>query len=256
MLLLHSRSGHRKSALPTKHQEKTTQVKWRKTSGLRNHGADREHFHNPSPPLSKMIEKPTPTPYAPSLKPLPSDLRPHVLARDRLRLWWPVSARNTLDQHGTPTNLTTTDLERVKDVLEGAWADSTKEAYGAGLLIFHVFCDWKNIPDEQRAPASPLLISAFISTITGACSGKSINNYVHGIRAWHVLHGVEWRMDTAELSTLLKAADKATPLSSRRSKRTPFTIDFILTIHSNLDLSTPLHAAVFACLTTTFYTAS
>ena len=203
-----------------------------------------------------MIEKPTPTPYAPSLKPLPSDLRPHVLARDRLRLWRPLSARNTLDQHGIPTNLTTADLERVKDVLEGAWADSTKEAYGAGLLIFHVFCDRKSIPDEQRAPASPVLISAFISTITGACSGKSINNYVHGIRAWHVLHSVEWRMDTAELSTLLKAADKATPPSSRRSKRTPFTIDFILTIRNNLDLSTPLHAAVFACLTTIFYTAS
>ena len=63
-------------------------------------------------------------------------------------------------------------------------------------------------------------------------------------------------MDMAELSTLLKAADKATPPSSRRSKRTPFTIDFILTIRNNLDLSTPLHAAVFACLTTIFYTAS
>ena len=63
-------------------------------------------------------------------------------------------------------------------------------------------------------------------------------------------------MDMTELSTLLKAADKVTPPSSRRSKRTPFTIYFILTIHSNLDLSTPLHATIFACLTTIFYTAS
>ena len=46
--------------------------------------------------------------------------------------------------------LTTTDLERVKEVLEGAWADSTKEAYGAGLLIFHVFCDRKNISNEEQ----------------------------------------------------------------------------------------------------------
>ena len=63
-------------------------------------------------------------------------------------------------------------------------------------------------------------------------------------------------MDAAELSALLKAADKVTPPSARRSKRTPFTIDFITTIREKLDLTSPLHAAVFACLTTTFYTAA
>lgn len=122
--------------------------------------------------------------------------------------------------------------------------------------MYHVFCDRKGISEENRAPACPILIAAFISTIAGAYSGNSVSNYVHGVRAWHTLHGVDWRMDAAELATLLKAADKVTPPSARRPKRTPFTIDFITAIRGKLDLTSPLHAAVFACLTTTFYTAA
>jgi hypothetical protein len=110
-----------------------------------------------------------------------------------------------------PVNLAANDLERIKGLLEEAWAGSTRESYGSGLLVYHVFCDRKGIPEEHRAPASPVLIAAFISTIAGAYSGNSVNNYLHGIRAWHILHGVEWKMDAAELATLLKAAEKTAP---------------------------------------------
>lgn len=166
----------------------------------------------------------------PSLTPSPSTLRPHVPARDRLRLWRPSAARNTLDAHGIPINLDASDLERVKEVLELAWAESTRESYGSGLLVFHVFCDRKTIPEDQRAPACPLLIAAFISTIAGAYAGKSINNYVFGVRAWHILHGVEWRVNALELKSLLKAAENAAPASSKRPKRVPYTVNFMLSI--------------------------
>ncbi|KAF8951390.1 DNA breaking-rejoining enzyme [Flammula alnicola] len=221
----------------------------------RKAGTERERF-NTTIALNTASSKSRPAPYAKDLQPLPSAHRPHVLARERLRLWLPLNRRNTLDASGTPTNLAPADLQRIQEVLENAWAESTRESYGTGLLIYHVFCDRKVISEQQKAPASPILIASFIATIAGAYSGKSISNYVYGVRAWHILHGINWNVDDAEITTLLKAAEKATPASSKRKKRTPYTPDFISAIRSKLDLNNPLHAAVYACLTTSFYSAA
>jgi hypothetical protein len=38
--------------------------------------------------------------------------------------------------------------------------------------------------------------------------------------------------------------------------RRPFTVDHIASLHTQLDLSSPLEVAVYACLTTTFYSAA
>lgn len=194
-----------------------------------------------------------PAPYTPALTPAPSNLRPHVLAGDRIACWKPVSPRSSRDELGQQTNITTSDLSRILDVMVGGWGEGTLEVYGSGLLVFHVFCDQKQIPEEQRAPASPLLIASFISTIAGAYSGSTIANYLYGVRAWHILHGVRWQMNPAEVETLLKGAEKAAPPLSKRKKRRPYTKDFMCAILRHLDVSTPLHAAVYACLTTTFW---
>jgi len=55
------------------------------------------------------------------------------------------------------------------------------------------------------------------------------------------------------MDAILKAAEKVTPASSRRKKRRPYTLDFMLAIHRHLDLQKPLDSAVFACLTTCFF---
>ncbi|KAF8834384.1 hypothetical protein BDN67DRAFT_985360 [Paxillus ammoniavirescens] len=81
-----------------------------------------------------------------------------------------------------------TYIQQIYDIISNAWADSTKEVYGSGLLIFHIFCDSKSIPEVQRAPANPTLISAFLSTLTGLYSGSTISNYLHGVRVWHIIH--------------------------------------------------------------------
>ena len=81
-----------------------------------------------------------------------------------------------------------------------------------------VFCDKKSIPEADRAPVSQLLLMSFISTLAAAYSGSAISNYVCGIRAWHLLHGIPWKIDKPELDTLLKAAEKLTPPSSKRKK--------------------------------------
>lgn len=109
----------------------------------------------------------------------------------------------------------------MKDVLEHAWAESTQNSYGSGLLVYHVFCDLKGISDEQRAPASNVLLQAFISSVAGAYSGKTLNNYVMAIRAWHILHGVEWKLDKPVIDALLEVAENLAPATSKRKKCVP-----------------------------------
>jgi hypothetical protein len=46
---------------------------------------------------------------------------------------------NILDEH----------LNHILEVIGSSWAISTKETYGAGLLVFHVYCNSLNIPEHQ-----------------------------------------------------------------------------------------------------------
>jgi hypothetical protein len=164
-----------------------------------------------------------------------------------------MASRNNLDPRGKPTNVSETDIKRIGEVMELVWEPSTLESYGSGLLTYHVWCDVRVIPEEQRAPLSPIVAAAFVSTLAGAYSWKTIRNYFYGVRAWHIFHGVKWEMNEPEMEALLKAAEKATPESSKRKKRTPYTLPFVLAIRAQLNLDNPFEAAVYACLTTVFY---
>ena len=148
------------------------------------------------------------------------------------------------------------DLPHIFDVMSNAWAGSTRESYSAGLLVYHVFCDKKGIPEELRAPTSQDIITSLVASLAGSYSGSTISNYIHGIRAWHILHGLQWRPDRLELEAVLRAAERLTPSSSKRKKRQPYTPDFIAKLRLQLALDDPFDAAVFACLTTCFYAAA
>ena len=198
-------------------------------------------------PTSSSEKHPRPAPYCKSLVPLPSPLRPHCPANQRLRLWRPLVPR---DQRSS--QVSDEDLKRIQDVMAHAELD-THATYASSLLNFMVFCDQKNIPEKDRAPASQLLIMSFVSTLAAAYSGSAISNYVYGVRAWHLLHSIPWKISKPKLEALLKAAEKLTPSSSRRKKQCPYTTDFMLAIRNNLDLDSPLGASAFACLTTCFF---
>lgn len=141
-------------------------------------------------------------------------------------------------------------------MLENAWAESTRELYGTGLLLYHVFCDKKGVTEVFRAPASALLITSFISTMAGTYSGSAVSNYVSGVHAWHLLHGLPWHVNITEQALALKAAERLAPATSSRKQRVPFTTDYMATLLKHLDTTKPLHAAVYACLTTTFFAAA
>jgi hypothetical protein len=96
-----------------------------------------------------------------------------------------------------------------------AWASSTQEAYGSGILAFHIYCDSRSIEVPAWAPASSELISAFISDLARSYSGKTIASYIHGMRAWHILHGKSWSLDNNKIDAMLKAAKNLTLSSSK-----------------------------------------
>ena len=73
-----------------------------------------------------------------------------------------------------------------------AWEEDTREAYGTGLLMWHCFCNSRATPEQQRAPADQASLSAFVAHLAAAYSSKTITNYLHGIRAWHVLNSIPW----------------------------------------------------------------
>ena len=195
-----------------------------------------------------------PAQHAKDLCPIPSPRRPHVLASECLQLW--ILLHGWESATDTPSSLTSDDVRQIAIVMGKSWEESTLAAYGSGLLNFHVYCDQKGIPEEECTPASPILANAFISSLAGTYSGSTIDNYVYGVWAWHILHGVRWQMDTAELEALLRVAEKSAPPSSRRKKRVPYTMDFILAVRRHLKLDQPQDAAVYSCLTTTFYMAA
>jgi hypothetical protein len=122
--------------------------------------------------------------------------------------------------------------------------------------VFHVFCDLRGVPEKQRCPADPLLMLTFISSCAGSYSGKTLANYFYAIRAWHTLHGAPWLMKAAEMKAALDGAAILAPPSSKRPKRAPLTLATISALATKFDLTKPLDAAVFACLTTTFFSAA
>jgi hypothetical protein len=178
------------------------------------------------------------------------------MGRDRLRMWKPVGVRAGLESDGTHASLTEADIDRVAQVLALGWEEGTAGAYGSGLLVYHVFCDLRAIPEAQRAPTSKIIITSFVTTLAGAYSHRTISSYVFGVRAWHILHGMTWSVNRDELAVALRAAARLAPPSSKRKERQPYTVEHMEKLSRFLDPNDTLDAAVFACLTITFYAAA
>ena len=144
-------------------------------------------------------------------------------------------------------------LNRILEVIGASWADSTKELYSTGLLIFHVCCDINHIPELERCPISQALPLSFLSSCAGAYSGSAIANYAAGIRVWHLLHGHLWKINSDELKHTLQGASCLVPRSSKQAKRPPMTVEDIKIIRTHLNFDDPGDAAIYACMVVTFY---
>jgi hypothetical protein len=99
-----------------------------------------------------------------------------------------------------PTNLT----QRMETVMASSWATSTLETYGTGLLAMFEFIEVAGIPSTNQVPVTPTLLKAFVTTLAGEYSASMIKNYVNGVRAWHIIHGLPWQEQECELEALAK----------------------------------------------------
>lgn len=158
-----------------------------------------------------------------------------------------------MDNGGNPISLGEQDLERVQKVLGEAYAPQTRSTYETGLFAFHLFCDHKNISEEHRAPVDQTVLASFTSTLVGTYGGNTIRNYVCGIRAWHIIHGIKWDVNNNEMEILLKAGQKLSPKEARRKTKEPWTMDYLTTICQSLKWDKPKDAAVLACLKMAFW---
>src|SRR6266849_10715085 len=184
---------------------------------------------------------------SPTHCPLPPS-RPHCSAKDRLLRWRPL-----LTTSASPSS---EDLEKQYRLTALAWEPSTLASYASGLLVFHTWADSKGLPEYERAPASQDTLASFITDLAGAYAGDTIANYVQGLRAWHKIYDIPWKVDELHIQTLLKGARKSTPKALKIPKRLPLLVSDIVSVRAHLDLKQPLDAAIYACLTTTFFTAA
>jgi hypothetical protein len=177
-------------------------------------------------------------------------LRPRIAAADRLFAWRTphgISHDNALLEQ-LPEQL----VESAKLSIRGALAPSTRSTYAAGILRFNQFCDRWSIPETDRMPASYALLCAFIGEYKGAVSGKTIKTWLSGVRAFHLVNRGEWLGDDTWVKMARTSANKE-GARYKRPLRAPVSIEHLLTLLRALDISTPLHAAVWAVATTTFF---
>lgn len=199
------------------------------------------------PSLSRNVDHPNTTRQNQS-----NEARPPVLAQHQLLQWKPHSAIPPEPNPGT-FQLPLADQSAVAQVLSNAWQESTLRVYGGGLMHYHLYCDTMRVPEAQRTPCSPDLLAGFITSLTGAYASSTISNYVAGVQAWHRIHRLPWRIDKKELALLLRAADRLAPHAATQPLRLPYTVRHIEMLYTVFDLSKPRDAAVWACLTTAFY---
>jgi hypothetical protein len=156
----------------------------------------------------------------------------------------------------TDDSFSSEDLDKRYRLTALAWEPSTLTSYASGLLVFHTWGDSKSLSEEERAPVSHDTLASFVTDLAGAYAGDTIANYVQGVRAWHRIYNIPWNIDDLHIQTMLKGARKSTPEALKIPKRQPLLIEDMLAVRAHLNLSLPLDAAFFACLTTTFFTAA
>ena len=180
----------------------------------------------------------------------PSFFRPPVTAIHRLSSWsspYALRQRRQLESTLSPSL-----ADMAYRVVQGAFAPSTRSTYAAGILRFNEFCDIWKVSEEARMPASPALLAAFVGQVRGRYAGGTVRTWLSGIRAWHVMHQADWHGDHEWVHNARISANKEGTLF-KRPLRAPVSIEHLRVLHNALDLSDPLHAAIWAVATVTFF---
>ncbi|KAG1851985.1 hypothetical protein C8R48DRAFT_749849 [Suillus tomentosus] len=152
----------------------------------------------------------------------PSVHCPHVLARDRVRLW---SVPHSTTFHSSLLRqLPLEDIVQLLDIMLASVEIKTRENYGSSLLRFYQY-------------------SSFVA---------SWPNWLAGLHFWHNLHGAPWNGHSLVRSATAGLA-KLVPSTSKRPRRPPVTLEHMHSLFRHLDLSNVFDASVFAIASTAFW---
>ncbi|KAJ7606933.1 hypothetical protein DFH06DRAFT_1018882 [Mycena polygramma] len=178
-----------------------------------------------------------------------NELRRHVAALDRLRVWSSPYAQehDTLFRATMPEDV----VNRTYAVIAASWAEGSLGSYAAGLLRYQQFCDYCKTSERDRMPASHLLLSSFISHYVGTVGGGTVKLWMSGVKAWHDLNGAKWEGEDRWIELARRTANKE-GTAFKKDQRPPVTIEHMVALRAMLDLSNPLDAAVWAIATAAF----
>lgn len=141
---------------------------------------------------------------------------------------------------------------RVSRAIRCGWADSTVGRYSGTIKEFIRFCHAERVPDHLRFPADEFVLCAFAASSLGRHAGATSRARISALKAWHIAHNVEWK-GSARLRYVLNGVHNSAPSSSRRPPRPPINAIMLSQLVENLDLNSPLDAAVAACAATAFW---
>ncbi|KIL56020.1 hypothetical protein M378DRAFT_201055 [Amanita muscaria Koide BX008] len=133
-----------------------------------------------------------------------------------------------------------------------AWAPATRQRYDVSIQEFTQFCDNQRVPEEERLPASEMLLALFAASMVGEIAGATISGKIHALRAWHIRNNKQWK-GAVLLQHVLKGAANARLGAGIQTRRMPITLEMLVELHDGLDLAEHLDAAVFAVATMAFY---
>ncbi|KAJ3858055.1 hypothetical protein EV359DRAFT_2079, partial [Lentinula novae-zelandiae] len=86
----------------------------------------------------------------------------------------------------------------------------------------------------------------------GTCTGSCIQNWLSGLRLWHLYNNAAWHGQEGWLPSLKKAAERKGAVF-KRAQRGPIERHHLLALHSHLDLSIPHGASTWAIATTAYW---
>jgi hypothetical protein len=101
-------------------------------------------------------------------------------------------------------------------------------------------------------PASPTLLASFVAQCCGSYAGNTVHAWLASIRSWHIYHQAQWYGDHEWVHQARITANKEGTIF-RRPLRAPVSLDHLHILRTYLNLSSPLHAAIWAVALVTFF---
>ena len=141
---------------------------------------------------------------------------------------------------------------QVSQAIQSSWSDSTIQRYSGAIKQFIYFCDTERVPEHLRFPADEFVLCAFAASSLHRHAGGTPRSRLSALKAWHTSHNVEWK-GSARLRYVLNGVHNLAPGTSRRPPRPPINSRMLSQLVENLDLSSPIDAAVAACAATAFW---